>query len=227
MTFSPEQLWSKINKKLCKMYGNNPSEMLLHTGAIGWVLSSLGQISGIITNNKISPEQKMFLIPQEGADAFVNIVSFYTLTSGVKFIGSKLARTAKICTKDVTKLLKDRGLVLEKGQLREHGKVYAGDWDFDITKLKHYKFNIDPVFEPFKKGVEVISALTGSIISTNIVTPVIRNYYAAKRQKDIIVQYNDWKSSSPDGFNGRKTVLNSFSKQTNFCAFPPGGNMKV
>ena len=227
MTFSPEQIWSKITKYLYKSYGENPGKMLLHTGAIGWILSSCGQIFGIITNDKISPEQKMFLIPQEGADAFVNIASFYTLTSGVKFIGSKLAKTAKLRPASVTKLLKDRGLILEKGQAREAGKVYAGDWDFDITKLNHYRFNIAPDFDQFKKGVEVIAALTGSVISSNIVTPLVRNYYAAKRQKDIVTQYNDWKTTSPDGFNGRKTMLGSFSSRTNFTSYPYSGNMKV
>lgn len=225
---SPEKSWANIVKNVYKAYGENPGTMLLHTGAIGWVLSSLGQISGILMNNKISPEQKMFLIPQECCDAFVNIVSFYTLTSGVKFIGSKLVKTGKVRTEAITKHLKDRGLILEKGQVREAGKVYAGDWDFDITKLKHYRFNIAPDFKPFKNGAEVIAGLIGSIISSNIVTPVARNYYASKRQKDMITQYNDWKTTNPNGLKTQlgKSMMESFTSRAS-STYPFSGNLKI
>lgn len=220
--------WADLLKKVYKAYGENPGTMLLHTGAVGWVLSSLAQISAIIVNNKLSPEQKMYMIPQEASDAVVNIVSFYTLTSGVKFIGSKLVKSAKLRTPAITKLLKDRGLILEKGQARESGKVYAGDWDFDITKLRHYRFNIAPEFKPFKNGVEVISGLLGSIISSNLVTPIARNYYASQRQKDMINQYKEWKVANPDDPKSklRKNVFESFTSRLN-TTYPPRGNMRV
>lgn len=225
---SPDKMWANVVKKVYKAYGENPGTMLLHTGAIGWVLSSLGQISGILMNNKISPEQKMFLIPQECCDAFVNIVSFYTLTSGVKFIGSKLAKTGKIRTAAITKHLEDRGLILSKGQNREAGKVYAGDWDFDITKLQHYRYNIAPDFKPFNNGMEVISGLVGSIISSNIVTPIVRNHYAAQRQKDMVSQYQGWKSANPDGPKTKfgKSMMESFTSRAS-SPYPYSGNLKI
>lgn len=226
---SPDKYWADIVKKVYKSYGENPGTMLLHTGAVGWVLSSLGQISGILMNNKISPEQKMFLIPQECSDAFVNIVSFYTLTSGVKFIGSKLSKTGKIRTSAITNLLKERGLILEKGQTREAGKVYAGDWNFDITKLNYYRFNIAPDFKPFNNGMEVIFGLIGSIISSNLVTPVVRNYYASKRQKDIVNQYQDWKKANPEGPKTKlgKSMMESFTSRTSSTYPFSGGNLKI
>ena len=226
---SPSKLMSDLVQKIYHNYGENPGTMLVHTGAIGWILSSCAQIFAIAINNKLSPEQKMFLIPQEAADAAVNIVSFYTLTSGVKSIGSKLVKTGKIRTAEISKILEERGLVLKNGAKRETGKIYAGDWDFDITKLQHYGTNIKPTFKPFKDGAEVIAGLAGSITSCNIVTPIVRNVYASKKQKDIMNNYSDWKQNDPSGMHSRigKTMFESFTSRTCSGAYYFGGNMKI
>ena len=228
---SPSELWSKVTSKIYKAYGENPGSMLVHTGAIGWILSSAAQITGVIMNDKLSPEQKMFLIPQEAADAAVNIASFYTLTSGIKYIGSKLTKTCKLRTANITKILEDRGLILHKGETRQANKVYAGDWDFDITKLPHYRINIAPTYKPFNNGAEVTAGLVGSILSGNIVTPIFRNKYAANKQKDIMNQYNDWKTLNPQGPRSKlgKTMFESFTSRAYSRAytFGSGGNMRV
>ena len=164
--------------------------MLVHTGVLGWILSSMAQVYAVVFNNKISKEQKVFLIPQEIADAAVNILSFYTLTSGVKYIGSKLTKTAKLRTSDITDLLKKGGHILEKGQKRVENKVYAGDWNFDITKLDNYNSEIADKFKPFRNGAEVITGLIGSVISSNLVTPIARNKYAAIKQKQALSNMN-------------------------------------
>ena len=140
--FSPSKMWNGFKSYIYKNYGENPGSMLVHTGVLGWILSSMAQVYAVAFNNKISKEQKVFLIPQEIADAAVNILSFYTLTSGVKYIGSKLTKTAKLRTSEITALLKKSGHVLEKGQKRVENRVYAGDWDFDITKLENYNSEI-------------------------------------------------------------------------------------
>ena len=96
--FSPCKLWNNCKNYIYKNYGENPGTMLVHTGVIGWILSSAAQVAAVVFNDKISPEQKVFLIPQECADAAVNILSFYTFTNGVKYIGSKFTKTAKLLT---------------------------------------------------------------------------------------------------------------------------------
>ena len=72
-------LFSNFKSSLYKNYGENPGKMLVHTGVLGWILSSLAQVSAVVFNDKISPEQKSFLIPQEIADAGINIASFYLM----------------------------------------------------------------------------------------------------------------------------------------------------
>jgi len=225
---TPIEALSSFKNIILKKYGENPGTMLVHTGAIGWVLSSLAQITALMFNPEIKPEQKMFLVPQEIGDAIVNIISFYTLTHGVKCIGSKLTSTGKIKTAKLGELLKRDGHILEKGQEKVVGKKYVGDWDFDITKLPNYKTELLSEYKPFNNGAEVIAGLTGSIISGNLVTPVIRNYYASKRQKDMIVRYNNYKNNHPikePSISQKNITFDNFTK--NASAYPYSGSLRI
>lgn len=214
--FSKSYVFEKFSK--------NPANMLVVTGVLGWVLSSAAQIFAIAINDKISPKEKMFLIPQEIADAVVNCVSFYTVTSGVKYIGKKLTNTAKLRTDAVSKLLKDRGLILEKGAERVKNKVYAGDWNFDITKLPDYESKIESVYKPFNNGAEVIASLVGSIISSNLITPIFRNHYAAKKQKELM-SYN--KKNTQQNLTPFQQKVSFADYQKLVYSRPKSGNLKV
>ena len=127
-----------------KKYGEQPGTMLVHTGVLGWILSSLAQVAAVAFNDKIPAEQKVFLIPQEIADAATNIISFYAVTQSLKSLGSKLVKTGKLKNVKISKFL-DSVDGLDKSKI--------GTWDFDITKLKGYKENIKTDFVDFKNGV--------------------------------------------------------------------------
>lgn len=231
MKFSLDRGWNVVKAFIYKHYGENPGTMLVHTATLGWILSSAAQLSAVIFNDKISPEQKMFLIPQEIGDAGVNIFSFYTLTSGVKYIGKKLTQTAKIRTPELTKILKERGLILEKGQQRVKGKVYAGDWDFNVTRLEDYKETISPVYKPFNNGAEVVTGLLGSIVSCNVLTPMVRNVYAARKQQDMLARAEEIKrrreNNLPDIPNPVKVSFDKFKNAAYSHTFYNSGNMKI
>lgn len=171
-------LFSNFKTTMLKNYGENPGTMLVHTGVLGWVLSSLAQVSAVVFNDKISPEQKSFLIPQEIADAAVNILSFYTITTSFKKVASKLVSTGKLTTTPIKNFLKKFGL---------KNKEYIGNIKFDIEKLANFD-DIKSEYRPFKNGVDVIASVTGSVISCNLVTPVLRNMYASKKQKQAIAK---------------------------------------
>ncbi len=223
--FSPAKMWNGFKSYIYKNYGENPGSMLVHTGVIGWILSSLAQVYAVIFNDKISKEQKVFLIPQEIADAVVNIVSFYTLTSGVKYIGAKLVKTAKLRTAEISNFLKKGGHVLEKGQKRVEGKVYAGDWNFDITKLDNYNSEIASKFKPFKNGAEVIAGLTGSILSSNLVTPLVRNKYASAKQKQALDSMkNTNREQNEKTLYPGEISMNAYMK---LASIKHSGNLKV
>lgn len=175
---APNNLFSNFKTTLYKNYGENPGKMLVHTGVLGWILSSLAQVSAIVFNDKISPEQKSFLIPQEIADAGVNILSFYVITSSFKRIASKLVKTGKLTTKPIKEFLSKQGL---------NNPKYIGSRKFNIENLANFQ-EIKSEYRPFKNGVDVVASTIGSIISCNLVTPVFRNEYASVKQKQAIAK---------------------------------------
>ncbi len=167
---------------ILEKYGEQPGTMLVHTGVLGWILSSLAQVGAVVVNDKIPSEQKAFLIPQEIADAAINIVSFYVVTNSVKSLASKLVKSGKLTTPKIMEHLKKTGLKLPK---KGENVSPVGKWDFDITKLANYD-EISDHFKSFKNGVDVGASLLGSIASCNLITPVLRNEYASKQQKNAI-----------------------------------------
>lgn len=190
---SLSNLFSNFKSAMYKNYGENPGKMLVHTGVLGWILSSLAQISAVVFNDKISVKEKSFLIPQEIADAGFNIASFYLITSSFKQIASKLVSTGKLTTKPIKEFLKKEGL---------YKPEYIGKRDFNIEKLNNFK-DIKEEYRSFKNGIDVIASVGGSIISCNIVTPILRNNYASKQQKKALAKMNNNKQqlSAPKGIS--------------------------
>ncbi len=167
-------LIDKFYKKFCE----NPGKMLIHTGVIGWIMSSAAQIFAIAINDKIPKEQKMFMVPQEFADACVNILSFYAVTRTFTSFADKMVKCGKLIQKPTKKWLIKNGY-----------ENLLGKTKFDISKIKLPAAQRRS-HELFKDGVDLTAATVGGIISCNIITPVIRNLYASKRQKQGIAYLN-------------------------------------
>ncbi|MBP3820438.1 hypothetical protein J6G99_02200 [bacterium] len=172
-----------MNKSLlniiAKKFGKDPGKMLIHTGVIGWGMSAAAQICAIVFNDKLKPEQKMFMIPQEFADAMVNIVSFYVITRGFSTLGATFVRTGRLIPKNISNYIKKIGFGKQIGKI-----------DFNINKHVKMPKNIKAEYNDFKKGIEVSSTIIGSILSCNIITPIVRNLYASKRQEQNIAKLN-------------------------------------
>lgn len=200
-------------------YGENPGKMLVHTGVLGWILSSAAQVAAVVINDKISPKDKVFLIPQECADAAVNILSFYLVTNSFKAVGSKLVQSGKLVTKPIKNFLNEKQLCSQVGKI-----------DFDITKQPGFD-KISDDYKTFKNGVDVIFSTVGSIISCNIITPVLRNRYAARKQKEILAKKNqntDF-SQTPGKPYSKDTVLPrvSLADYQKLAAMKFSSNMKI
>lgn len=181
------QYFGDFKNVLYKNYGENPGKMLVHTGVLGWILSSLAQVGAVVFNDKISPEQKTFLIPQEIADAAVNILSFYVVTSSVKNLASKLVSTGKLSTKNIRAFLAKENIT-SKAKGKDSIEC-IGNIKFNIEKLDNYHL-IKDEYKSFKNGVDVIASTIGSIISCNLITPVARNKYASMKQKETLAKMN-------------------------------------
>lgn len=210
--------FSAFKNIILEKYGEQPGKMLVHTGVLGWILSSLAQVGAVFFNDKISPEQKVFLIPQEIADAVVNILSFYVVTNSVKAIASKLVTTGKLTTPAILNYLKKTGIKIPK---KKGDASPIGKWDFDITKLANFD-EISPNFKAFKNGVDVGASMLGSILSCNLITPILRNEYASKQQKSMISKMQNNKNlrnlESPRGISMAEYQRRAYAKY---------GNLKV
>jgi hypothetical protein len=157
----------------------NLGTMLLWTGTVGWILSATAQVTAVVINNKIPKEQKKFLIPQEMADAAVNIASFVVLTRSFQKFGERLVESGKLTTPVIKKFFTEN---ISKRDLSKK--------TFELSKIpafqKDKEFQKD--FYKFVDGASFIFSTIGSIISCNIVTPLLRNKFAADRQKIYIAE---------------------------------------
>lgn len=159
-------------------FKKDTSKMLVITGTLGWALSSLAQMGAVITNSKLTPEQKSFLLPQELMDAIVNVGAFFTVTLCAKKLIAKMASTGKIAPTKV------------REYLNKHKDLYGnkiGKFDFDLdTVLKNdKKFPADSYYS-YKNFVTTVGTVGAGILSSNIITPVIRNATASRVQKNYI-----------------------------------------
>ena len=157
---------------VAKHFRKDASKMLIWTGVAGWTLSSLAQISAVLFNPKLSKEQKSFLAPQEFADAAVNIGSFFLVTQVAKKSVSKMFSTGKFAPQKVRKFL------------NKHKDIYGkkvGKLDFDLDEVLK-KDNLFPT----------IATVGAGIVSSNIITPILRNQMASKMQKNYIDNKNKY-----------------------------------
>lgn len=177
---SSASLFKGVNDYIARHYGENPGKMLIHTGVIGWILSSAAQVAAIVINDKIPKEQKMFLIPQEMSDAAVNIASFYLITQSFKSVATKLVKTGKWAPKVLRDFLNDNKLADKVGKA-----------DFNVFKDVQLPKDTQNQLNSFRDGVDLVATTVGSILSCNIVTPLLRNEIAAHGQKRGIQRMND------------------------------------
>lgn len=208
---SPSELFNLAKARLFNAYSGDAGKMLLHTGTIGWILSATAQIFGIAHNDKISKEKKKFLIPQEMADAAINILTFYTVTNGVQNFTKWLASSGKFITPAIKKFCLENGIKFAKdgnGDSVNIGKAIldkvksfestlkVGETDHikitkkEVNHINNEKLNLnrfyDKKYAPFESGFKIIGNIIGVIVSSNIITPLLRNPIAAAKQKQSI-----------------------------------------
>lgn len=162
-------------------FKDDPAKMLIGTGVAGWTISSIAQITAIVFNPKIDKRQKSFLVPQEFADAAMNIGSFFLITQGAKKYASKLFTTGKFAPKTVREFLNKSEIYKNK----------VGKIDFNIDEIKSLSSFPKKEYESYKKIGTTVATVGGGIIASNVVTPIVRNNMAAKMQRKYIKNHNE------------------------------------
>ncbi len=209
-------LFSKCKDFIAKHYGENPGRMLIHTGVVGWILSSAAQVAAIVINDKIPKEQKMFLIPQEMADAGVNIASFYLITQSFKSVAAKLVKTGKLLPGSVRKFVNENKLTDKIGKN-----------NFNIAKDAYLPKDLAQNYKSFEDGVDVVATTIGSILSCNIVTPIVRNEIAAKRQKSGIAKMNLNLAPIKESSFTQKTTMGDFQTLSSIKYSAGASSLKI
>lgn len=193
-------------------YSKDGGKLLVHLGALGWVFSSAAQLVVVATDKNIDKDKKKFLLPQEAADAAVNVGMYYSICDVIKKLADYSVEKGKFLTDDVAKSLikiKTKGGdnvknlnewkdIFTKTEMKKGlTKVLAEPETMDFyshLSPKEQK-NIIPVIdkaltklESHKNNVGTIAAIAASVLACNIVTPFVRNIVAAKYQKHLFAK---------------------------------------
>ena len=190
----PNSFLEKNLHWICEHFKKDTSKMLIVTGTLGWTLSSLAQMCGILGNNKISAEQKSFLLPQELMDAVVNVGAFFTITMLTKKFIARMATTGKIAPQSVRDFLNKNSIYKDK----------VGKLDFKLDDVLPKDSDLFKSYESHKNFVTTMGTLGASVISCNIVTPLIRNATASRVQKNYIDMNKKQPYNLPTSSNNMK-----------------------
>lgn len=218
---SPAQFFESIKNSLFEKYAHDAGKMLLHTGTIAWIVSAIAQMWGIAKNDKLTPDEKKFLIPQEAFDAGINILSFYILTNSIQKFTHKFATSGKIIKSGIKEFCEKEGIAFGNWKENNIGKVLSSKIDEMTSKIKDYETTKNVIksnnlehgadvfetinnqikncqaiketyegkrqeYEKFASGCKVVGNIAGAVVSSNIITPLLRNPLAARRQKAAI-----------------------------------------
>ena len=190
-------------------YGEKPGKMLIHTGVIGWALSATAQIIAIATNDKLKKEQKVYMIPQEAADALFNVASFYLVTQTFSTVASKLVKTGKWLPKSIAQHLKNQNL------------TNIGHPNFSVLEHGNLNEDLTNIYNKHNFGINLGLTTLGSVISCNILTPIFRNKVATHRQKKIMECLNNREKK-----NSVENLTSNYIKPIDFNTFR-SGSLKI
>ncbi len=195
--------------KMCKSYAGDNGKMLLHLGALGWILSSAAHIFMIATSKTIDKEKKKYLLPQETLDGAVNVGMYYTITdlmkkvadwtvenkrmpdSTIKAMEAYIEHTGRVGTTDA--FIKEVGQSGKKGLFGTlKNKGASNFYKKAITELTEGAENPELLqtlknaqgeFRKFKNGVGTAASIATSVVVVSILAPILRNKLTNELQK--------------------------------------------
>lgn len=254
----PVKSAEKFKNFLFNKFSNDLAGMLLLTGTLGWIFSAAGQVFGIATNKKVSKDKKRFLIPQEMADAAINILSFYFVTRTIQGQAKKLVSSGKVITPEIKKFCENNGIslikdgnkkinigksILDKIKALESAKELSNDKEIALNltenkvqqidnKIKELNEFYDNKYARYETGFNVIGNVIGAVVSSNIITPLLRNPIAAYKQKQLIEKENMQKDQNNQQTNepAQITQINQNKYKSNVYpskVLTNSGNMKI
>ena len=192
-------------EKIYSTFESNSGNMILITTATGILLSTLAQSAAITVNKKYSVSQKAFMIPQELTEGAISVATLLLTSLILKNCAGRCVESGKIITKDLKAYLQQNNLA-EKIGTKDYSVTKQINLLIDNTKntdlfergtkevqqsLLSPHENALLNHEKTKDATSAIVTTAGSIISTALFVPLIRNCVAAKFQPANIEIIND------------------------------------
>ena len=201
-------LLSDFTQYMYNHYSKDGGKLLVHLGAASWAFGAIAQIGMLLGDKSIDKDQKKFLLPQEAADAVVNVGMYYSVCELIKRFGDSIVEKGRFLTDDVVKeILKMKPASMSKLKLQEWNKLFTqAELKSNLTELLANVKNLN-VFkkatetekttvinvaksaleklEAHKNNVGIVSAIVGSILACNVITPIVRNEIASRIQKKL------------------------------------------
>ena len=202
---NPPKFMQNFIQYMYDYYSKDCGKLLVHMGALATLFGSIAQVMAVITDKKLDKDQKKFLLPQEGADAFVNVTMTYTVCDLIKRLGDKIVEKGKFLTDDLGKAIinikpelasniKDWKNIITTADLKNHKltellnnpkllNVFKGCSDDTIKNVMPAVDKALDIAETHKNNVGIVTSIAASVLAANIITPYLRNIIASKLQK--------------------------------------------
>lgn len=207
-------LLNGFKRTLGRLAGASTTKMgdiIIFTSVAGWMASSAAQVYGIATNKNYTHEQKKYMITQEVWDAITNIGLYFGITKSMTWITSQMVKSAKLAPKSIIDFMRRTGIAQNRG-------VFG----FDITQARGFEqAGLRSTYNAFKCFADASAATIGGVISSNIITPVVRNQIAAYRQNKYKARNmaNMNNVEQPQQPTAPKTPVNTYPQRTSFDAY--------
>lgn len=139
-------------------------------GTLATGFSALAFTGSVLLNKGIPGEQKEFLASQELADGAISVTLFWFMTDRFKKGAEKLIKEGKIFPKSA------------KEEVEKVKKELSENASWNEIKSKLSKQKIEEI-DKFHLGFKNTISLSGTLLATCIITPIVRNIIASKIQK--------------------------------------------
>ncbi len=193
-----------IAEKVFKNIESGSGNMILITSMTGIAFSCIAQTFAIFINKKYSVSQKAFMVPQELTEGVISIASMFAISKPCQKAASKIMKSGKIFTKDMATYMKKYDLIGKRGEYDFDfqksvksiiSKIENSDEFIKSNACKQEEFlaehhNIIKEFNAVSDATSAFATTAGSIMSTALISPLLRNYVASYYQQVNLNYYN-------------------------------------
>lgn len=190
----------------------NPASFLKRSAAVNFSMGSVGLIIGMLINDKIPAKEKRFMIVQEGVEGVLDLGVFLGVASAFEKAGRWLIQTKKLVPSI-------EGLT--RPQVEKAITAIFKNFDNPVGVSIAAESGIKTCI----KATEVGAGLLGTIIAFNIITPLIRNFFASKIESALGKKMDRKNSIAPILPAAKMGNAIKYDKTNPFAAFEQATNI--